>query len=87
MNDKQVAVVADVFTAPSAGQVLEVGFGDVLPVFAIVIVNGKRQLARGGVYSYYEFHHPMSERMTDAGWRSMAKRPDVPGWTASFMVR
>jgi hypothetical protein len=58
-----------------------------LPVFAVANVNSKRWLARGGVYSYYEFRHPMSERMTDAGWRSLPVRPSLPNWTSSFMAR
>jgi hypothetical protein len=84
--DKQVALVADVFTAPSAGQVLEEGVGDVLPIYAVVTVNGHRWLARGGVYSYYEFHQPMSDRLTDDAWRHQAKHPPLPFWTRTYMT-
>ena len=83
---KQVAAVADVFTEPMSGQVLEEGVGDVLPVYAVVTVNGRQWLARGGVYSYYEFHQPMSDRLTDDAWRRLSRRPALPSWTSAYMA-
>ena len=83
--DKQVAAIADVFTEPMSGQVLEEAVGDVLPLYAVVTVNGRRWLARGGAYSYYEFHQPMSNRLTDDAWRRLERRPTLPSWTASYM--
>lgn len=86
-RDKQVALVADVFTEPTSGRVLEEGVGDVLPLYAEVVVNGKHWLARGGVYSYYEFKQPMSDRLTDEAWRALSPRPAQPSWTASYISR
>jgi hypothetical protein len=83
--DKQVAAISDVFTEPTSGRVLEEGVGDVLPVYAVVSVNGRRWLARGGVYSYYEFRWPMDNRLTDEAWHRMERRPALPSWTASYM--
>ena len=51
--------------------------------------NGTFELARGGVYSYYEFTTPPAERLTDAPWRAMlatGKAPAPPGWEAAFRV-
>jgi len=84
--DKQVSAIADVFTEPMSGQALEEGVGDVLPIYAVVTINGRQWLARGGVYSYYEFRQPMVNRLTDDAWRQLARRPDLPAWTAGYMA-
>jgi hypothetical protein len=45
------------------------------------------EIARGGVFSYYEFVWPGADRLTDEAWRSMldaGTAPAVPAWTASF---
>lgn len=83
----QTASIADVFTEPRSQQVLEVGVGDVLPIYVTVTVNGRRWLARGGVYSYYEFHQPLSDRLSDDAWRLMSRRPALPAWTAGYIAR
>jgi len=46
-------------------------------------VNGSVFLAAGPVLSYYEFKHPMSDRLTDEAWRELLDspgRPDRPTW-------
>jgi hypothetical protein len=86
-EQKQVAIIADIFTEPNSGKVLEEGVGDVQRLFAVVSINGKRWLAEGGVYSYYEFHQPMSNRLTDEAWRAMRNRPPQPSWTAAYITR
>jgi hypothetical protein len=46
-------------------------------------VNGSIFLAAGPVLSYYEFKHPMSDRLTDEAWRQLLdspNRPDRPAW-------
>lgn len=85
-RDAQVASIADVFTEPGSGKVLEVGVGDVVPLYAVVTINGRRWLARGGAYSYYEFHWPMSDRLTDNSWRQMTQRPALPSWVSAYMA-
>jgi hypothetical protein len=45
--------------------------------------DGTFQVALGGVYSYYEFTTPSSERLSDELWRSMldsGEVPDRPSW-------
>jgi hypothetical protein len=41
------------------------------------------------VYSYYEFKHPMNDRLSDEKWQRMGERnerPAMPAWTKSFIV-
>jgi hypothetical protein len=84
--DTRMAIVADVHTDTNTGQVLEEGVGDAFFIYAIVPVEGKTLLAQGGVFSYYEFTYPMSDRLTDEAWQAMSPRPDQPVWTESFIT-
>lgn len=86
-DDLDMALVADVHTGRDRALTEAVGHaGDII---AIVPIEGKLYLARGGVFSYYEFDVPMSERMTDQQWKrqlSEGKAPHVPQWIGSFFV-
>ncbi|MDY7041861.1 MAG: DUF3160 domain-containing protein [Chloroflexota bacterium] len=84
-TDEQMAIVADVHTDTNSGQVLEEGVGDAFTIYAIVPIEGQAILTQGGVFSYYEFLQPMSERMTDESWQAMSPKPDWPVWAASFI--
>ncbi len=84
--DARMAIVADVHTDVNSGLVLEEGVGDAFFIYAIVPVEGQTMLAQGGVFSYYEFTQPMSDRLTDEAWQVMRPRPDRPVWTAGFIV-
>ncbi len=80
------ALVSDVATDPR-GSVLEEGTGYISEVYVVVPVDGKLRIARGGVYSYYEFPWPAQDRLTDSKWREILKSsqaPPVPQWTSSF---
>lgn len=83
-TDKSIELVADVATDPNKQQVQEEAIGTVLPVYVIVPVNGQPRLLQGGVFSYYEFQQPLSNRLTDEAWQGLSKRPALPIWTASF---
>jgi hypothetical protein len=96
-EDPQAAVIADVATDPGSAQglvVLEVGVGRINQIYVVVPIlqaDGSYfwEIARGGVFSYYEFVWPGSGRLTDERWRSMldtGTAPAVPAWTASFTV-
>jgi hypothetical protein len=84
--DERMALIADVHTDTNTGHVLEEGVGDAFPIYVVVEVDGEQVVAMGGVFSYYEFKHPMSDRLTDEAWQAMDPRPDQPGWTGSFIV-
>jgi hypothetical protein len=47
------------------------------------------QVAKGGVFSYYEFPWPADDRLTDEKWHAMiegGQAPKAQDWTASFLV-
>lgn len=79
--DKNMPVIADVHTAD--GSALEVGVGKAHEIYVIVELNGKLRLTRGAIFSYYEFHHPISDRLTDEKWQKMLNEgsaPQQPSW-------
>ena len=59
-----------------------------LIVVACPTPDGSIFLADGPVFSYYEFKHPMNDRMTDEAWRDMLEsdqKPVRPTWYAPLM--
>ena len=86
-DDRDMALVADIHTAVPLAFTVAVGHADDL--IAVVPIDGKLYLARGPVFSYYEFTVPMSERMTDEKWKAQlrdGKAPPRPFWVSSFFV-
>jgi Protein of unknown function (DUF3160) len=65
---------------------LEIGVGDAWPIYAIVPIDGRYWLVRGGVISYYEFRQPMSDRLSDQVWQHTPRRPGQPAWTAGYIT-
>ncbi len=90
IRDQDAAIIADIMrgvdTQTGVDQVVEVGTGTIDRIFAIVPNDaGSFSVATGGVYSYYEFPWPTSDRLTDEAWRAMLrqdKQPDRPAWEA-----
>jgi hypothetical protein len=72
--------------------VLELGVGRIDEIHAVVPrieEDGSitLQVAKGGVFSYYEFPWPMDDRLTDEKWREMLEEGQVPPrpvWISSF---
>jgi hypothetical protein len=88
LDEEDAAVVADVATDPNSGTVLEEAVGKVFAIYVVVEVEGELAVTQGGVFSYYEFAWPMSDRLTDESWREMlesGQAPPRPAWTASFV--
>lgn len=89
-TDDSVALIADIHNDPSQSMILEVGIGKVYELFVIVNDDhGNAYLARGGVFSYYEFSQPMTQRLTDETWQAMLESdtaPLTPTWTQSFLI-
>lgn len=92
------AIVVDVATDPN-GQVLEMATGNPDIIYVVVNVEGSLRIARGSVYSFYQFPWPMDERLTDSKWRWMMglqadengnynfeydNRVSKPEWTGSY---
>jgi len=89
LNENPAAIIADVATDPN-GQVLEEGTGKISEIYVVVPIDGKLRIAKGGVYSYYEFTWPMSDRLTDKKWREMLNAipaPELPTWTSAFVAQ
>jgi len=69
-RDCPAAVVVDIATNPN-GEVLEAATGCPSCIYVVVRVDGKLKIARGSVYSFYQFTWPMEDRLTDEKWRQM----------------
>lgn len=86
VSENPASLIADVATDP-AGQVLEEGTGYVGDIYAVVPVDGSLRIAKGAVYSYYEFPWPSDDRLTDEKWKDMlenGKAPAAPSWTKLY---
>lgn len=85
----KTTLVADVHTHGYEGKVVEEGVGYVdLIIVACPIPDGSIVLSAGPVFSYYEFKHPMSDRLTDEAWRVLLEspeKPDRPMWFQSLV--
>ena len=75
-------------TDQNSRQVLEEATGYVdLGVFVYRQPDGRLVIGAGPVLSYYEFKHPMNDRLTDEKWRELLKgdkRPAPPEWTKAY---
>src|SRR3990172_1668552 len=82
----KVPVIAAVSGAGAS--VLEVGVGNVDRIYVVVPLEGSWQVAQGGVFSYYEFTQPRSQRLTDDEWRAKlaAGEIELPAWASNFVI-
>ena len=75
----------------SGDRVVEIGTGYVDYIYVVVPDDaGSFRVARGGVYSYYEFPWPTSDRLDDVRWRKMLatdQAPARPTWQAPLFPR
>lgn len=98
-NDFPAAVIADIATDMESGMVLEVGTGNANVIYVVVPVDGTLRVARGAVFSYYQFPWEASDRLTDSKWRQMQgyqrgedgmfSRDNAvarPNWTRSYRL-
>ena len=84
----KTSLIADVHTDLNTLKCLEEASGHVdYLVVAYKRPEGDIVLAVGPVFSYYEFKHPVADRLTDEQWRKMlsdGSNPERPQWTSSF---
>lgn len=100
-EEPQAAIIADVATDPDPQGlgipepvVLEVAVGRINELHAVVPLieedgSIRLQVAKGGIFSYYEFPWPASDRLTDEKWQSMldtGAAPEPPEWINSFFT-
>jgi len=86
--DEKMEIVADVHTDVNTGQVLEEGVGTPFNIYVIIDSIWGVRMCRGAVFSYYEFKHPMEDRLTDEKWQEMGEknsRPNQPDWVKTFI--
>lgn len=86
--DNPASLIADVATDAFNGQVLEEATGNVSAIYVIVPIDGKLRVAKGGVYTHYEFAWDMSDRLTNAKWREMlvsGTPPKLADWMTYFV--
>jgi len=82
-TDARMDIVIDVHTDPNTGQVLEEAVGSPANIYVLVRDGRGDRLCRGGVFTYYEFKHPLNDRLTDEKWQEMGRsgtRPARPDW-------
>lgn len=81
-EDMHSALVADIMR--TSYELLEIGTGYVDSIYVLVPDDsGRFQIAKGGVYSYYEFWRAADEgRLTDEEWWSLlaSDPPERPTW-------
>jgi hypothetical protein len=88
VDTDDMAVIADVHTDSNTDLCLEEGVGYPLEIYVIVNEGGSIRLVRGAIFSYYEFLHTISPRLTDEAWRELLtgdSPPELPKWTKSFI--
>ena len=69
--------------------VLEVGIGNIDRLYVVVPLENQKEVAQGGVFSYYEFTQPRDQRLTDEEWRAKLagnNAPTLPAWTSNFVM-
>jgi hypothetical protein len=84
--DTDMAIVADVFVNNNG--FLEAGVGHADYIYTIVNINGALYIAKGSIFSYYEFFSP-GEVWTDESWRqSLEKNDDEkrPVWMKDLII-
>jgi hypothetical protein len=68
--------------------VLEAGVGNLNRIYVAVPLEGKLEIAQGGVFTYYEFTQPRTDRLTDQAWveRLDKNPPPAPAWLSQFVL-
>lgn len=88
--DDFMALIADVHTDLNSGQVLEEATGYPAKIYVLVELDGAYRIAQGAAFTYYEFKHQMSDRLTDEAWQEMLERgenPEFPTWITAMFAR
>lgn len=84
----RASLVADVHTDGNTLTVLEEAVGNLDWVLVLhKAPGGAISASIGPVFTYYEFPHPMSDRLTDEAWRLMLNGnspPERPWWTTDL---
>ena len=88
--DEAVAVAVAVSGAGAQREYLVEAIGQVDTLYVVVERDQYRYLARGGVYSHYEWRWTGPDPLSDERWREMLdarKAPPLPLWVQGIVVR
>ncbi|MBN1947778.1 MAG: DUF3160 domain-containing protein [Bradymonadales bacterium] len=83
-----IALAADVYTNIERQEVIQLAIGRIMDLFVVVPNTVGQRMVQGGIYSFYEFTQPMSERLTDMAWNERIEAddlPPLPPWSRSFI--
>jgi hypothetical protein len=86
-QERGVALVTDIHTNVTEQLALHIGVGRVDRLYVVVPDAVGARLTEGGVFGFYEFTHPLSDRLTDEQWNQRivgGTLPPRPGWVSSF---
>ena len=83
---KATVLIADVHTDLNSGLVLEEGVGKLDLIVVAFPYRGGHHLVVGPILTYYEFKHPMSDRLTDEAWLNLleTEEPHLAPWQLSL---
>ena len=87
-NDPPDPIPVIAAVAGAKNSILEAGVGQLNRIYVAVPLEGKLQIAQGGVFSYYEFIQPRDQRLTDEEWRQMLEDnlAYLPEWVSEFVL-
>jgi len=93
LNENPLMLVSDVATDPDSGTVLEEATGRVQEIYVIIPLpgSGKKyyRVARGTIWSHYEFTEDATNRLTDEAWIERVKNgnlPDTASWKSNYLL-
>jgi Tol biopolymer transport system component len=89
ITEGDVALIADVATDRINNTVLHEAVGKVREMDVVTPLEGRNQITRGGVFTYYEFTEK-GKRLNDDDWKRMVKEkttPLPPVWTKSYSLQ
>ena len=77
-KEKRAALIADVHTDASEGQILYEATGEPYIMLVLMGNDGTVRLTVGVAYNHYEFTGPLATRYTDADWQSRVYEGSAP---------
>ncbi|MCC6622403.1 MAG: DUF3160 domain-containing protein [Deltaproteobacteria bacterium] len=85
--ERGIALVTDIHTNVTNQVALQIGIGRVDKLFVAVPDDVGARMTEGGVFGFYEFTQPISDRLTDDQWHERivnGSLPPRPSWVSSF---
>lgn len=77
VRERSMALIADVYVYNGRNLNVAVGHSD--DIYVVVPINDEYYIARGAVFSYYEFVGEINKIYNDEEWRNIIKNGNAPG--------